>query len=181
MLCGTAWLTKLQLDDIPGKFPLLAYTMYGFYFIFVYTTCTNAMRFAAQLFLIYYQKITLKDLDHENINSNLLRFFAVVITTAVCVLLYVSNSKSRLLNKATALAKIITLLVIAIFGGVYIAKYGASTDEWIHSCPPYSDEHPSDYLWNKDITGSWTTAFILVSYSFHGWENATLVSLNTRP
>lgn len=109
--------------------------------------------------------------DHQDGNNDiqrLLRFLAVTVTTAVCFLLYVSNSKSRLLNKATALVKVVLLLVIIGFGGNYLHSYGSNSLDWLHTAPEgtYTGQHAR----------SWPSAFVTVLFSFHGWENATLVS-----
>ncbi|KAK6081227.1 hypothetical protein SCUP234_04880 [Seiridium cupressi] len=150
----------VYLDDLLPGFRLWAYTLYAFYFIFVYTTTTNAMQFASQLVLASYKKAAWSDLPQDDISLNLLRFLAVSITTATCLLLYISNSKSRLLNKATAGAKILSLLVIAMFGAAYLTRNG-SNPNWA------ADDSIAHEV-------KWVPAFIVVLYSFHGWENATL-------
>ncbi|KAK9780537.1 putative Amino acid transporter transmembrane domain-containing protein [Seiridium cardinale] len=152
----------VYLDDLLPRFRLWAYTLYAFYFIFVYTTSTNAMQFASQLVLASYKKASWSDLPQDDISLNLLRFLAVSIITATCLLLYLSNSKSRLLNKATAVTKVLSLLVIAMFGAAYLVRNG-SNPNWV------ADDSIAHEV-------KWVPAFIVVLYSFHGWENATLVA-----
>lgn len=156
----------VYLDDLLPKFRLWAYTLYAFYFIFVYTTSTNAMQFASQIVLAAYKKTFWNDLPQEEVSLHLLRFLAITITTATCLLLYISNSKSRLFNKATAGAKILSLLIIALFGVVYLAKHGSHAN-WA-----------ADDAFTKTAGTQidWVPAFIIILYSFHGWENATLVA-----
>ncbi|KAK1452681.1 hypothetical protein CCUS01_10722 [Colletotrichum cuscutae] len=55
-------------------------------------------------------------IDIQPLDGNVLRFLAVSVTTAICMMLYLSNSNSRLINRVTALLKLILLLVIACFG-----------------------------------------------------------------
>jgi amino acid transporter len=105
--------------------------------------------------------------NENNDTQRLLRFLAVTVTTAVCLLLYISNSKSRLLNKATAFAKIALLLVIIGFGGNYLHSYGSNDRDWLDTA--------SEHSYEGQHTPSWQSAFITVLFSFHGWENATLV------
>ncbi|ETS82445.1 hypothetical protein PFICI_04321 [Pestalotiopsis fici W106-1] len=157
----------VYLDDLlKPKFRLWAYTLYAFYFVFVYTTSTNALQFASQIVLAAYKKAAWKELPPGEVSLHLLRFLAVTITTATCLLLYISNSKSRLFNKATAAAKILSLLIIAGFGAAYLRKHGSHSN-WA------SDDSLGETLPDYDI--HWVPAFIVVLYSFHGWENATLL------
>ncbi|KAI3537254.1 hypothetical protein CSPX01_10343 [Colletotrichum filicis] len=150
------------------RYPLLATTLYAFYFVFVYTTSTNAMQFAAQCLLASSGQVSLKDI--QALDGNVLRFLAVAVTTAICMMLYLSNSNSRLINRVTALLKLILLLVIAFFGISFLSKGNSHTDDW-HKGPSDSKLEPRDIAKPK-----WQTAFITILYSFHGWENATLVS-----
>ncbi|KAF2993477.1 hypothetical protein E8E14_000895 [Neopestalotiopsis sp. 37M] len=158
----------VYLDDLlKPKFRLWAYTLYAFYFIFVYTTSTNALQFASQLVLAAYKKSSWKELPQAEVSLHLLRFLAITITTAACLLLYISNSKSRLFNKATAAAKILGLLIVAAFGAAYLHKNG-SHPNWA------SDDSYAQSLEGHKV--DWAPAFIIILYSFHGWENATLVA-----
>ncbi|KAH8673161.1 amino acid permease-domain-containing protein [Ilyonectria robusta] len=155
----------VYLDDVFSGQRLWAYTLYAFYFVFVYTTCTNAMQFANQTMLASNGKGTVgKD---DNMDMRLVRFLAITATTAICLLLYLSESKSRWLNRATAAAKLLLLVVIVGFGGAYINKHGAHTNDWGYS--PVDGSPPTYHA-------DWVVAFITVLFSFHGWENATLVT-----
>lgn len=123
------------------------------------------MQFANQVLLAAHP-------DEANGNDNaqrLLRFLAVAVTTAVCLLLYVSNAKSRLLNKATAFAKVLLLVVVIGFGAYYLHNHGSHNLDWMETAPNLSGALP---------TRNWQSAFITVLFSFHGWENATLVCLS---
>lgn len=110
-----------------------------------------------------------------NEHQSLVRFMAVVAITAVSLLLYVSNAKSKWVNRMTASAKILLLLVAIFAGAAYIGKQQASGElsgaasQWSFTA--------------SDVDGqkSWPIALITCLFSYHGWENATLVSLNQQP
>ncbi|KXH64044.1 high-affinity methionine permease [Colletotrichum nymphaeae SA-01] len=154
----------VYLEDMFHRYPLLATTLYAFYFVFVYTTSTNAMQFAAQVLLASSGRVRLEETTPD---ENSLRFLAVAVTTAVCMMLYLSNSNSRLINRATALLKLLLLLIIACFGMSFLVRVHSYTDDW------YPAEPVPESLNSEP---KWQTAFITILYSFHGWENATLVS-----
>lgn len=119
------------------------------------------MYFAAQILLAASAKTRLQDID---LDERVLRFLAVVITTVVCLVLYLSSAKSRILNRLTAAAKVSLLFIICVFGCYYLSRKGH-----MFSCREN---------WNlptRNGESSWQTAIITILFSFHGWENATLV------
>ncbi|GAB7325315.1 hypothetical protein MBLNU13_g09365t2 [Cladosporium sp. NU13] len=144
---------------------------------FAYTLLSMMMylEFARQLpytggELIYFANQVLLAARPDEINGNdnvqrLMRFLAVTVTTAVCLLLYVSDAKSRLLNKATAFAKVLLLVIVIGFGANYLHNHGSHDLDWMETAPNTSKTLPAR---------SWQSAFITVLFSFHGWENATL-------
>lgn len=93
-------------------------------------------------------------------DERFLRFLAVVVLTFFCVLHFRSARMARGLNRALAGFKIVMLLIVFISGAV---KAGRQPVSW--SAPP-SDE-PS----------STAAAFLLILFSFGGWENATFVRM----
>jgi amino acid transporter len=127
------------------------------------------LQFASQVVLAAYKRSSWKELPQAEVSLHLLRFLAITITTAACLLLYISNSKSRLFNKATAAAKILGLLIVAAFGAAYLHKNG-SHPNWA------SDDSYAESLEGHKV--DWAPAFIIILYSFHGWENATLVRIH---
>ncbi|KAK1962243.1 hypothetical protein LY78DRAFT_260200 [Colletotrichum sublineola] len=174
----------VYLDEIFPKFPLLAYTLYSFYFVFLYATSTNAMQFATQVLLASTGKFQVwnkgdqppdpnldlapdPDLDLLVPDQRLLRFLAVAIITAICLLLYLSSAKSRLLNKATALIKVALLVILMAFGAIYLHRHGAHATDWFTKTDPETKQN-------------WPIAFVIILFSFHGWENATLVCVSSQ-
>lgn len=122
--------------------------------------------------LATYKTASWADLQTTEINMHLLRFLAIVTTTAICLLLHISSSKSLLLNKMTAGIKILLLSILVLFGAVFLARHGShpnliADDSWAKSLP----DHHVD----------WVPAFMVVLYSFHGWQNAILVCPQHNP
>ena len=147
---------------------LLAYTLYAFYFVFLYTSAANCMSFArfvlAASNLSYFPS---KALDH---NQALLRFMAVVAITAICILLHVSNTKSKWVNKATAGAKILLLLGAIFAGAAYIGKEQAAS-------PPSLSGSQEQWQMTAHGTTNWALALITVLFSYHGWYVFTILEL----
>lgn len=136
----------------------------SFYFVFLYTSTANCISFAR--FVLAASDTSNFDWNTLDDKQSLVRFMAVVAITAVCLLLYVSNAKSKFVNLATASAKVLLLLGAIFAGAAYVAR-----------------EHDANRLsmanaqWGKTASGviRWPLALITVLFSFHGWENATLV------
>ncbi|KAI5365999.1 putative amino acid/polyamine transporter I [Septoria linicola] len=156
----------VYMDDAMPKPRLLAYTLYAFYFVFLYTSTANCMNFAR--FVLAAANTSYFSRDGLDENQRLVRFMAVVAITSICILLYVSNTKSKLVNQATAGAKILLLLGAIFAGAAYIGKeqsagrLSGSSEQWSMTA----------------TTGAvrWPLALITVLFSYHGWENATLVA-----
>jgi len=92
-------------------------------------------------------------------SGRLLRFIAVVVLTCFCLLHYFSGRVGRALNQVFAFVKVCLLLVV-FFAGVARASHYFKAD-W--NIQPNSSKSSS------------ATAFLLVIFSFSGWENATFV------
>ncbi|KXT01159.1 hypothetical protein AC578_601 [Pseudocercospora eumusae] len=157
----------VYMDDAMPKPRLLAYTLYAFYFVFLYTSATNCMQFARfVLASANYEYFSTMDDDKLDHNQRLVRFLSVAVISAICLLLYVSSAKSKLVNKATALAKVILLLGVILAGAAYIGKNGLHGLR--RSTPDIRD------LSSRDT--NWPFALMQALFSFHGWENATMVA-----
>jgi amino acid transporter len=146
-------------DTSARRLPLFAYTMYAFYFVLLYTTTTNSMQFG-RLVLVAVEP---DNPDYPNHQERLLRFIAVVIATVVCLFTYFSRQKSLHANSITAAGKVILLLAVMSAGGWYIKRHGAARDDWSIMGPVSSQG------W------TWTYGLLVVFFSYHGWDNATLV------
>jgi len=96
-------------------------------------------------------------------DGRLLRFIAIVALSLFCLLHYFSGRAGRTLNQLLAFFKL-SLLVIVLFAGIVRASHHFEND-WNMS--PNSDKSSS------------ATAFLLIVFSFSGWENATFVSSQT--
>jgi L-asparagine transporter-like permease len=152
-----------QMDDAMPKPRLLAYTLYAFYFVFLYTSCANCLNFSR--FLLAAADTSFFEDSTLDSNQRLVRFIAVVVITAVGILLYVAQSK--LVNKATAGAKVLLLLGAIGAGAAYVGKEQAAGR---------LSGKESQWSFTAQGNSRWPQALITVMFSFHGWENATLVS-----
>ena len=93
-------------------------------------------------------------------DQRLLRFLAVVVLTFMCALHYRSARMARRLNATLAGLKILMLIVVMVAGAVKASKEHIS----------WSETTPS-------AASSSAAAFLLVIFSFGGWENATFVRI----
>lgn len=122
----------------------------------MYNTATNSMQFARHVMIAATS-------DPINQDPRVLRFIAVVITTAICLLLYFSTATGRKLNRYTAYAKITMLFIVLVAGGVK-AKNAPATDLGHMPFAPFVGSGPGG-------------ALLQVLFAFQGWENATFVCL----
>lgn len=137
---------------------LLTFTIYTFYFVPWYNTATNCMEFSNQVLIS--TNIHDPSYDPNHADQRLLRFIAIVALSLFCLVHYFSGRIGRVLNQILALIKVILLLVV-IVAGIVRASHNFKAD-WSHST-------------NPDKSSS-AAAFLLVMFSYSGWENATFVS-----
>jgi len=121
----------------------------------MYNTATNSMQLANQVLISANIKTPSFQPDVRE-----LRFIAIVALSFFCLMHYFSGHAGRTLNQIFALFKVI-LLVIVFFAGIVRASHHYTAD-WTQ---------PS----NPDRSSS-ATAFLLIVFSFTGWENAIFVS-----
>lgn len=142
----------IYLDEtLPGP-NFLAYTIYAFYFVIFYNNATNSMRFADYI---------LRCATDPNMTQDerLTRLLAVVILTFICVVIFRSSRITLLLGKALAALKIVLLLVVLVAGAVKARDRKVS----------WSDQASGD-------PSNSAAAFLLILFSYGGWENATFVA-----
>jgi amino acid transporter len=120
----------------------------------MYNTATNTMQLSNQILI------------SANINNptyvpdgRLLRFIAIVSLAFFCLLHYFSGHAGRTLNQILAFFKL-GLLAIVFVAGCVTAGRNYTTD-WTK---PQNADGSSSAL-----------AFLLIVFSFSGWENATFV------
>jgi amino acid transporter len=94
-------------------------------------------------------------------DERLLRFLAVVVLTFFCALHFRSARIARTLNVALAGLKIVMLIVVFVSG---IVKASQEHISWSES--------------TSEEASSTAAAFLLILFSFGGWENATFVSMS---
>jgi amino acid transporter len=138
---------------------MFAYIIYTFYFVFTYNTATNSMQLANQVLI----SANINDIAYRP-DGRLLRFIAVVALSFFCLLHYFSGRAGRTLNQVLAAFKI-CMLIIVFIAGISRASHHFKAD-W--------GQHTS----STGITGSGSSsarAFLLIIFTFTGWENATFV------
>lgn len=103
-------------------------------------------------------------------DQRVLRLIAIAALTLFCLIHYFSARAGRVLNKSLALIKIILLLVV-FFAGINWARTGGRLESWSssdgYSAIEYQDSKASDSA----------TAFLLIVFSYTGWENAIFVGV----
>ena len=97
-------------------------------------------------------------------DGRLLRFIAIVSLAFFCLLHYFSGHAGRTLNQILAFFKLCLLLIVFVAGCVRVGHH--YTPDWTK---------PS----NADRSSS-ALAFLLIVFSFSGWENATFVRPSLR-
>lgn len=138
---------------------MFAYIIYTFYFVFTYNTATNSMQLANQVLI----SANINDTGYLP-DGRLLRFIAVVALSIFCLLHYFSGRAGRTLNQVLAGFKLCMLLIVFIAGTIR-AIHPFKADWAQHTNP-------------AGITGSGSSsasAFLLVIFTFTGWDNATFV------
>jgi len=99
---------------------------------------------------------------NDPIGGGTVKLWAIVILTAVCLLHYFTVRLGLFLNRAFAVFKIFLLLIVAIIGIWAGTLEGSGVSDW---------------TWhNQDTKFSGFSAFILVVYSYSGWENGNYIS-----
>jgi hypothetical protein len=104
--------------------------------------------------------------DGQDLNAKVIKLIAVCIVSVVCLIHYFSTDLGRLLNKLTALYKLI-LLVVVFGSGFWVAArvqhVGLGRED---------DQPPVPGVTSR------LGAFVLILYSYSGWENANYVSVH---
>ena len=136
---------------------MLAYIIYTFYFVFMYNTATNSMQFANQVLI----SANIHDTAYVP-QGRLLRFIAIMALSFFCLLHYFSGRAGRALNQILAAFKVCLLFIVLVAGIVRAAHY-----------------FEADWHRHVNSTGrssASASAFLLIVFSYTGWENATFVS-----
>lgn len=105
----------------------------------------------------------------EQASGDMVKFLAITTLTIVCLTHYFSRRFSIVLNNILATFKIGLLVIIIVFGFIASKRSINGRADW--NSPPYPRDKP------KDIPKDYFTAFLLVMYSYQGWNNANFVSV----
>lgn len=102
--------------------------------------------------------------DGQDLNAKVIKLIAVCIVSVVCLIHYFSTDLGRLLNKVTALYKLVLLVVVfgsGFWAAARVQHVGLGRE---------NDQPPVPNVTSR------LGAFVLVLYSYSGWENANYVS-----
>lgn len=101
------------------------------------------------------------------VDAHLQKIAAVNIQAWVCLVIYFSTATGRLLNICFSVYKVVLLGVVSLVGFITLVSG--------------KEEGKGDFMIfhhgkGTPKPGDYAAAFLLVLYSFHGWENASYVS-----
>lgn len=123
---------------------------------------------AARLLLLCIQATD--DDSEPDLNHHLVRFIGWVILTVLCLLQYFSPAIGRAVNRVLAVVKLMFLIVLI---GFALAADGPS-----HGLTSEAPSRTDDWYTQYPVTSKlrFAKSFLVVLFSFEGWENATFVS-----
>ncbi|KAL1875838.1 hypothetical protein Daus18300_003029 [Diaporthe australafricana] len=108
---------------------LLGFIVYAVIFIGVFNSSTNSMQFGKVILVAIQADQFSEDARHE-INRELARFIAVAALSIICLVQFFSPRAGRRLNNLAAVAKIIFMLLLIVFGGLAASKARKSPTGW---------------------------------------------------
>lgn len=126
------------------------------FFVMVGKGVANALAFARFVTVAALPNFS----DGQALDPKVIKLLAVNIVSVVCLIHYFSTDLGRLLNKITAAYKL-GLVIVGFASGFWATGVGLGRED---------DQPPT-----PDAT-SRLGAFVLVLYSYSGWENANYVS-----
>jgi amino acid transporter len=132
------------------------------FFLILWNSSPNSFAFAKHALLA---AIPTAD-SSKDFDARLVRLIAVAILTIICLMHYFSSKLGLFLNKILALFKALLLFSIFIAGMVAAKKQGSGTSDWTEKHGPGGKTNGVDSI----------AAFVLILYSYTGWENANYVS-----
>lgn len=138
---------------------MFAYIIYTFYFVLTHNTATNSMQVGNQALI----SANIHNTTYRP-DGRLLRFLAIVALSFFCLLHYFSGRAGRTLNQILAAVKVCLLFIVFIAGIVRASKDFRA--DW------------AQHVNSNGFAGSGSAsarAFLLITFTFNGWENATFV------
>ncbi|KAK6540714.1 hypothetical protein TWF694_008105 [Orbilia ellipsospora] len=149
------FLDEIYRNILPTMF---AFVLYGYHFLLLSNSGTNTNQFGRQVLTVANPDVY-NNLDTASLSITLQTFIGIVCLTALCLLNYFSAKAGRVVNKSLALFKLCLLLALVVQG----AKV-------VHN----SDVHDISTNYGRSSSDT-AVAFVLVLFSYQGWENATFV------
>ncbi|KIW06544.1 uncharacterized protein PV09_02974 [Verruconis gallopava] len=152
----------IYLDEVFYWPQLLATMLASSFFLILWNSSPNSFAFAKHVLLASIPTAN----SSQDFDPRLIRFIAFSILTTICLLHYFSSKLGLFLNKVLALFKACLLLSIFIAGMVATRKPNSGTIDWSVKHGPKGKTNGADSI----------AAFVLILYSYTGWENANYVA-----
>ncbi|OAL34191.1 hypothetical protein AYO20_06446 [Fonsecaea nubica] len=149
---GRSWIRRFLGDG------LYAYVQYAFLFVAFFNSATNCLQIGR---LVLFARNPQEDPDRD-----FLRVIAFLVLLILCLLQYFSPQSGRVLNQILAAVKILLLLVV-LCAGWHAIRVGTYLGAGFQECGP-----PEATMSKIQVA----KAFLLVIFSYEGWENATFVA-----
>ncbi|KIX95276.1 uncharacterized protein Z520_09193 [Fonsecaea multimorphosa CBS 102226] len=149
---GRSWIKRLLGDG------LYAYCTYAFIFVAFFNSAANCLQIGR---LLLFARNPEEDPDRD-----FLRTIAFLVLLLLCLLQYFSPQSGRVLNQIFAAVKIFLLLVV-LCAGWHAIQVGTYPGAGFQQCDP-----PAASMSKIQVA----KAFLLVIFSYEGWENATFVA-----
>ncbi|EPS35776.1 hypothetical protein H072_10702 [Dactylellina haptotyla CBS 200.50] len=151
----------VYLDESFKKPRLLFVAIFAGQFILFWNTATNCAQAARQIIACANHDINSNNV-FDGLDTRLIGFIGVVISSAVCLLHYFSTAAGRLTNVGFAGFKVMMLCVLVGRGAWFAQEYQQGFD-W--------SSQRGEVKWQ-----AFTYAVFIVLFAFQGWENASFVA-----
>ncbi|KAI9744086.1 MAG: hypothetical protein M1818_002238 [Claussenomyces sp. TS43310] len=151
---------------------LLAYTIYAFLFVGLFTSATNYLQVG--------REILISIEPDKTPNNDLIRFIGVVVLSIIAFIQLFSARAGRVLNGGFALVKIAFLLILLCFGFQKLARDPSPGDFTTTYRGLFTNNATTIATNNTDsvppVESNYAAALIGVLWSYEGWENANFVA-----
>ena len=97
-------------------------------------------------------------------DGDLVRYIGITALSIICLIHYFSARTGRAVNRIFTVLKLLFLIILFIAGIVRAVRVGDG--ELVTS--PFDEKHPTSF-------SNYAKAFLLVIFSFQGWENGNYV------
>lgn len=136
--------------------------MFSSFFLLLADTTGNSLMFGKHILLAFE--------PDQPVDARLQNFIAICILTLTCLVNYFSTASGRLLNRGFSIYKLALMVIVFVAGFVTAAPRNAPVNLGI-------DDFSAVHTLSDTPAGDYAAAYLLVLYSYQGWENSNYVSL----